>query len=78
MIEPAEFARLGLPRPEDNDQMSALFLTAKEGYAFTADPNEPRQRRRARPAAWARTDTSRRIRTCARFSSRRAVGSSEA
>ena len=41
MIEPAEFASLGLPRPEDNDQMSALFLTAKEGYAFTADANEP-------------------------------------
>ncbi len=41
VIEPAEFARLGLPRPEDSDQMSALFLTAKDGYAFTADPNDP-------------------------------------
>ena len=41
VIEPAEFARLGLPRPEDNDQMAALFLTAKEGYSFTADPNDP-------------------------------------
>jgi predicted AlkP superfamily pyrophosphatase or phosphodiesterase len=41
VIEPAEFARLGLPRPEDNDQMAALFLTAKEGYAFTADPADP-------------------------------------
>jgi predicted AlkP superfamily pyrophosphatase or phosphodiesterase len=41
VIEPAEYASLGLPAPEDNDQMGALFLTAKEGYAFTADPNEP-------------------------------------
>ncbi len=41
VIEPAEFGRLGLPRPEDNDQMAALFLTAKEGYSFTGDPNEP-------------------------------------
>jgi predicted AlkP superfamily pyrophosphatase or phosphodiesterase len=41
VIEPAEFARLGLPRPEDNDQMAALFVTAKEGYAFTADPADP-------------------------------------
>jgi predicted AlkP superfamily pyrophosphatase or phosphodiesterase len=41
VIEPAEFAPLGLPRPQDNEQMAALFLTAKEGYAFTADPNDP-------------------------------------
>jgi hypothetical protein len=41
VIEPAEFGRLGLPRPEDNDQMAALFLTAKEGYSFTGDPSEP-------------------------------------
>ena len=41
IIEPAEYARLGLPLPADNDQMGALFLTAKEGYSFTADPNEP-------------------------------------
>ncbi len=41
VIEPAEFASLGLPRPEDDGQMAALFLTAKEGYAFTADPNDP-------------------------------------
>jgi predicted AlkP superfamily pyrophosphatase or phosphodiesterase len=41
VIEPAEFGRLGLPRPEDNEQMAALFLTAKEGYSFTGDPNEP-------------------------------------
>lgn len=41
VIEPAEYARLGLPLPTDNDQMGALFLTAKDGYAFTADPNGP-------------------------------------
>lgn len=41
VLEPREFARLGLPRPEDNEQMAALFLTAKDGYAFTADPTEP-------------------------------------
>jgi predicted AlkP superfamily pyrophosphatase or phosphodiesterase len=41
VIEPSGYAALGLPLPSDNDQMGALFLTAKEGYAFTADPNEP-------------------------------------
>src|SRR5688500_5885675 len=41
VIEPAEYARLGLPLPSDDPQMAALFLTAKEGYAFTADANEP-------------------------------------
>lgn len=41
IIEPAEYAQLGLPMPSDNDQMAALFLTAKDGYAFTADPNPP-------------------------------------
>ena len=41
VIEPAEYSALGLPLPSDNDQMGALFLTAKDGYAFTADPNEP-------------------------------------
>ncbi len=41
IVEPAEYARLGLPLPADNNQMGVLFLTAKDGYAFTADPNEP-------------------------------------
>jgi predicted AlkP superfamily pyrophosphatase or phosphodiesterase len=36
VIEPDGFAELGLPRPEDNAQMGVLFLTAREGYAFTA------------------------------------------
>ena len=40
VIEPAEYARLGFPNPADNDQMGALFLTAKEGYAFTAAAGE--------------------------------------
>jgi predicted AlkP superfamily pyrophosphatase or phosphodiesterase len=41
VVEPAEFAALGLPRPEDNPQMGALFLVAKDGYAFTAATAEP-------------------------------------
>jgi predicted AlkP superfamily pyrophosphatase or phosphodiesterase len=36
VIEPAEYASYGLPSPSSSDQMGALFLTAKEGYAFTA------------------------------------------
>ena len=34
IIEPAEYTKYGLPLPSANDQMGALFLTAKEGYAF--------------------------------------------
>jgi predicted AlkP superfamily pyrophosphatase or phosphodiesterase len=41
VVEPAEFAALGLPRPEDNPQMGALFLIARDGYAFTAATAEP-------------------------------------
>ena len=41
VIEPAEYASLGLPQPADNAQMAALFLKAQDGYAFTAAPNEP-------------------------------------
>ena len=41
VVEPSEFAALGLPRPEDNPQMGALFLIAKDGYAFTAATAEP-------------------------------------
>jgi predicted AlkP superfamily pyrophosphatase or phosphodiesterase len=40
VVEPADFARYGFPQPSDNDQMGALFLTAKEGYAFTAAAGE--------------------------------------
>jgi predicted AlkP superfamily pyrophosphatase or phosphodiesterase len=36
IVEPADYARHGLPLPSANEQMGALFLTAKDGYAFTA------------------------------------------
>jgi predicted AlkP superfamily pyrophosphatase or phosphodiesterase len=41
VIEPAEYASLGLPLPSDNPQMGTLLLTAKEGYAFNASAAEP-------------------------------------
>jgi len=41
IVEPAEFGRLGLPQPSQSDQMGSLFLVAKDGYAFTADPGDP-------------------------------------
>ena len=41
LIEPADFAAHGLPQPAVNPQMGALFVTAKEGYAFTAPATEP-------------------------------------
>ena len=34
IIEPADYSKYGLPLPSENQQMGALFLTAKEGYAF--------------------------------------------
>lgn len=34
IVEPAEYPTYGLPLPSANDQMGALFVTAKEGYAF--------------------------------------------
>jgi predicted AlkP superfamily pyrophosphatase or phosphodiesterase len=36
IVEPAEFPHYGLPLPEDNLQMGALFVIPKDGYAFTA------------------------------------------
>lgn len=36
IVEPQDFASYGLPAPAANEQMGALFLTAKNGYAFTA------------------------------------------
>lgn len=36
VVEPKDFGKLGLPLPSANEQMGALFLTAKDGYAFTA------------------------------------------
>jgi predicted AlkP superfamily pyrophosphatase or phosphodiesterase len=41
VIEPAQYGEFGLPTPSANEQMGALFLTAKDGYAFSADTNEP-------------------------------------
>ena len=41
VIEPADYARYGLPLPSENNQMGALFVTAKEGYAFTAPATDP-------------------------------------
>lgn len=35
IIEPPEYASLGLPAPSDNDQMSDLVLVAKDGYNFS-------------------------------------------
>ena len=36
IIEPADYARYGLPLPSVNNQMGVLFVTPKDGYAFTA------------------------------------------
>ena len=41
IIEPKDYSELGLPQPADSDQVGALFLTAKDGYAFTAEASEP-------------------------------------
>jgi predicted AlkP superfamily pyrophosphatase or phosphodiesterase len=40
IIEPAEYGPLGLPLPSATEQMGALLLTAREGYAFTAAAGE--------------------------------------
>ncbi|HXW06175.1 MAG TPA: ectonucleotide pyrophosphatase/phosphodiesterase [Vicinamibacterales bacterium] len=36
LIEPSEYAALGLPDPADDPQMGVLLASAKDGYAFTA------------------------------------------
>jgi predicted AlkP superfamily pyrophosphatase or phosphodiesterase len=41
VVEPDDYEELGLPAPAENDQMGALFLQAKDGYAFTGDSGEP-------------------------------------
>ena len=38
VFEPSEYAALGLPLPEQNNQMGDLFVVAKDGYAFTHYP----------------------------------------
>ena len=41
IVEAADFASYGLPAPTATGQMGALMLTAREGYAFTADATDP-------------------------------------
>jgi predicted AlkP superfamily pyrophosphatase or phosphodiesterase len=41
VVEAKDFGKYGLPAPTATGQMGALMLTAKEGYAFTADAAEP-------------------------------------
>jgi predicted AlkP superfamily pyrophosphatase or phosphodiesterase len=41
VVEAPEFSKYGLPAPTPTGQMGALMLTAKEGYAFTADAAAP-------------------------------------
>jgi predicted AlkP superfamily pyrophosphatase or phosphodiesterase len=41
VVEPSQYAEFGLPTPAANEQMGVLFLTAKEGYAFSGDASEP-------------------------------------
>jgi predicted AlkP superfamily pyrophosphatase or phosphodiesterase len=36
IVEPADFAGYGLPHPDTSDQVGVLWLTAADGYAFTA------------------------------------------
>jgi predicted AlkP superfamily pyrophosphatase or phosphodiesterase len=40
VVEASGFAQYGLPLPSANPQMGALFLTAKDGYAFAAAAGE--------------------------------------
>ena len=40
IIEPADYARFGLPLPTVNNQMGVLFVTPKDGYSFTAAVGE--------------------------------------
>jgi predicted AlkP superfamily pyrophosphatase or phosphodiesterase len=34
VLEPAQFEKLGLPRPDDNPEMAQLVLTTRPGFAF--------------------------------------------
>lgn len=36
VVEPADYARFGLPQPAATDQMGALFVTPRDGYSFAA------------------------------------------
>jgi len=37
VVEPSDYASYGLPLPTASNQMGPLFITAKPGYAFTAN-----------------------------------------
>jgi predicted AlkP superfamily pyrophosphatase or phosphodiesterase len=41
IVEPAEFGKYGLPLPTETNQMGALLLVARDGYAFTNDAAAP-------------------------------------
>ena len=41
IVEPAEYAKYGLPDPARNNQMGALFVIPRDGYSFTAAVGEP-------------------------------------
>ncbi len=41
IVEPNGYKQYGLPQPTDNNQMGALFIIPKEGYAFNAAATEP-------------------------------------
>jgi hypothetical protein len=69
-VEPSDYASYGLPNPADNNQMGALFLTAKDGYAFTNAVGDEIVVD-APPGALGLTDMSAAIRTSGPCSSRR-------
>ena len=41
IVEPNGYKQYGLPQPTDNNQMGALFIIPKEGYAFNAAATDP-------------------------------------
>jgi predicted AlkP superfamily pyrophosphatase or phosphodiesterase len=41
IVAPTDYGRYGLPQPADNNQMGALFVIPKDGYAFNAAVSEP-------------------------------------
>ncbi len=40
LVEPADYAKYGLPDPSSNSQMGALFVIPRDGYSFTAAVGE--------------------------------------
>jgi len=41
VLEPADFHKLGMPTPDENDQMADLVLVAKDGYSFSSSNTGP-------------------------------------